>query len=38
MNSSRILECVPNFSEGIEPSVVRQIVAAMRIDGVRLLD
>jgi glutamate formiminotransferase len=38
MNSSRILECVPNFSEGIEPEVVRQIVAAMHIDGVRLLD
>jgi glutamate formiminotransferase len=38
MTSSRILECVPNFSEGIDPEVVRQIVAAMHIDGVRLLD
>ena len=38
MSSSRILECVPNFSEGIEPEVVRQIVLAMRVDGVHLLD
>src|SRR5580698_9387319 len=38
MSSSPILECVPNFSEGIDPAVVRQIVAAMRVDGVRLLD
>src|ERR1700722_16259575 len=38
MNSSRILECVPNFSEGIEPEVVHRIVAAMQVEGVRLLD
>jgi glutamate formiminotransferase len=38
MNSSRILECVPNFSEGVEPDVVRRIVAAMQVEGVRLLD
>lgn len=38
MDSDAILECVPNFSEGIHPGVVREIVAAMHIDGVRLLD
>lgn len=38
MNSARILECVPNFSEGIHPEVVRKIVAAMNVDGVHLLD
>jgi glutamate formiminotransferase len=38
MNSEPILECVPNFSEGVAPDVVRQIVASMRIEGVRLLD
>jgi glutamate formiminotransferase len=38
MNSGSILECVPNFSEGSSPEIVRKIVAAMRIDGVQLLD
>jgi glutamate formiminotransferase len=38
MNAEPILECVPNFSEGTSPEVVRQIVASMRVDGVRLLD
>jgi glutamate formiminotransferase len=38
MTSPRILECVPNFSEGIAPEVVRQIVLAMRVEGVHLLD
>ncbi len=38
MSSPRILECVPNFSEGVDPDVVRQIVNAMRVDGVHLLD
>jgi len=38
MPNSPILECVPNFSEGVSPEVVRQIVQTMRIDGVRLLD
>jgi glutamate formiminotransferase len=38
MNSDAIIECVPNFSEGIDPDKVRQIVAAMQVDGVRLLD
>jgi glutamate formiminotransferase len=38
MNAGAILECVPNFSEGASPDVVRQIVQSMRIEGVRLLD
>ena len=38
MNGEAILECVPNFSEGVSPEVVRQIVASMRIEGVHLLD
>jgi len=33
-----ILECVPNFSEGTDPEIVRKIVRAMRVDGVSLLD
>jgi glutamate formiminotransferase len=38
MTSQPILECVPNFSEGIAPEIVRQIVASMRVPGVSLLD
>ncbi len=38
MASEPILECVPNFSEGMDAKVVRQIVASMRVEGVRLLD
>jgi glutamate formiminotransferase len=38
MNADSIIECVPNFSEGIHPEIVRQIVLSMRLDGVRLLD
>ncbi len=38
MNADAILECVPNFSEGASPDIVRQIVQSMRIEGVRLLD
>jgi len=38
MKYDAILECVPNFSEGMDGDIVRQIVAAMRVDGVRLLD
>ncbi len=38
MNSDSIIECVPNFSEGNDPEIVRQIVRAMDVDGVRLLD
>jgi glutamate formiminotransferase len=33
-----VVECVPNFSEGSEPKRVEAIVAAMRVDGVHLLD
>ncbi len=33
-----IVECVPNFSEGKNPAVVRAIVHAMQVDGVSLLD
>ena len=38
MNPDAIIECVPNFSEGTDSGKVQQIVAAMKIDGVRLLD
>ncbi len=38
MKSDAIVECVPNFSEGTDAEKVREIVAAMRVDGVRLLD
>ena len=38
MTVEPILECVPNFSEGIDHGVVRRIVAAMQVEGVRLLD
>ena len=38
MSTEAILECVPNFSEGVDTKVVRQIVAAMRVEGVALLD
>jgi glutamate formiminotransferase/formiminotetrahydrofolate cyclodeaminase len=35
----RILECVPNFSEGRDPAVIREITARIEeIEGVRLLD
>jgi glutamate formiminotransferase len=33
-----LIECVPNFSEGRRLAVVESIVAAMNVDGVRLLD
>src|SRR6185436_3118179 len=35
---STLVECVPNFSEGRDPAVVDAIVAAMKLDGVWLLD
>jgi glutamate formiminotransferase / 5-formyltetrahydrofolate cyclo-ligase len=38
MNVEAIIECVPNFSEGKDVAKVSKIVAAMRVDGVRLLD
>ena len=33
-----VIECVPNFSEGADARKVEAIVAAMRVDGVHLLD
>jgi glutamate formiminotransferase len=33
-----IVECVPNFSEGVDRDKVEQIVRAMKVDGVHLLD
>src|SRR5580765_8208576 len=33
-----LVECVPNFSEGRDIAKVEAIIAAMRIDGVYLLD
>ncbi len=33
-----IVECVPNFSEGMDLEKVRAIVHAMKVDGVSLLD
>jgi glutamate formiminotransferase len=38
MNQEAIIECVPNFSEGTDAAKVAQIVAAMQVEGVRLLD
>lgn len=38
MNTETIIECVPNFSEGKDTAKVRQIVAAMQVEGVHLLD
>lgn len=39
MSTERIVECVPNFSEGRDRSVIDQIVAAMAsIDGALVLD
>ena len=36
--SEPLIECVPNFSEGLDRGKVESIIAAMKIDGVRLLD
>ncbi len=36
--TARILETVPNFSEGRDPAVLREIVAAMRGAGAEVLD
>jgi glutamate formiminotransferase len=38
MAEQQIVECVPNFSEGKDLDKVVQIVRAMRVDGVHLLD
>ncbi len=35
---STLVECVPNFSEGCDKGKVDAIVAAMKVDGVHLLD
>jgi glutamate formiminotransferase len=37
-NVEKIVECVPNFSEGVDRDKVEAIVRAMRVDGVHLLD
>jgi glutamate formiminotransferase / 5-formyltetrahydrofolate cyclo-ligase len=37
-SKSAVVECVPNFSEGRDAKRVQAIMAAMRVDGVRLLD
>jgi glutamate formiminotransferase len=37
-NATPIVECVPNFSEGVDRDKVVAIVHAMRVDGVHLLD
>ena len=31
--SQRIIECVPNFSEGLYKAVIRQITAAIEASG-----
>jgi glutamate formiminotransferase len=36
--SGPVVECVPNFSEGTDTGRVEAIVAAMRVEGVHLLD
>ena len=33
-----VVECVPNFSEGLDEAKICAIIAAMRVDGVCLLD
>jgi len=38
MNDGPIVECVPNFSEGTDVGMIHEIVRAMRVDGVHLLD
>ena len=38
LNPDAVMECVPNFSEGTDAVKVAQIVAAMQVDEVRLLD
>ena len=37
--SRKLIECVPNFSEGRDMSIIKQITdAAESVDGVKLLD
>jgi glutamate formiminotransferase len=37
-DEQQIIECVPNFSEGLDAKKVEAIVHSMRVDGVHLLD
>jgi glutamate formiminotransferase / formiminotetrahydrofolate cyclodeaminase len=39
MNTNQIIECVPNFSEGRDMAIIRQITDEIeKVEGVRLLD
>jgi glutamate formiminotransferase len=38
VNPDAVIECVPNYSEGTDAAKVAQIVGAMKMDEVRLLD
>jgi glutamate formiminotransferase len=38
LNSEAVIESVPNFSEGADAGIVAQIVSAMQVERVRLLD
>jgi len=39
MSDQRLIECVPNFSEGRDPEIIRQITSVIEeVEGVRLLD
>jgi glutamate formiminotransferase len=38
MAEQQIVECVPNFSEGVDREKVEAIVRSMRVEGVHLLD
>jgi len=39
MNRTRLIECVPNFSEGRDMNIIRQITDVIEsVEGVRLLD
>lgn len=37
-NAEKIVECVPNFSEGVDREKVEAIIRSMKVDGVHLLD
>ncbi len=37
-NSNAVIECVPNFSEGVDQRKILAIISSMRVDGVQLLD
>jgi glutamate formiminotransferase len=38
LNPDAVIECVPNFSEGTDTAKIAQIIAAMKVEHVRLLD